>query len=133
MLEITDHIVSMMQQLAFYDHLLSHDHPGYLGVLRLAMNKTKGQTDTWIIRLYLITLTVYAMQVILGLFSMNVNIPRNGVYASPHRNSDGTQAPFYVFGIICVGMFGAGVILWALVWYMFRQSERATGRKIKVW
>lgn len=49
-----DHIITMQQTLNFFDTMLSHDHPAYLGLLRLAYEAAKMGNDKAIVRLNII-------------------------------------------------------------------------------
>lgn len=61
-----DHILTMQQSLTFFETMLSHDHPAYLGVLRLAYEAAKIGNDKAIIRLSMVTITFLALNVFTG-------------------------------------------------------------------
>lgn len=61
-----DHIVTMHQTLTFFDTMFAHDHPAYLGVLRLAFEAAKIGNDKAIVRLYIVVLTVIPINIFCG-------------------------------------------------------------------
>ena len=56
----------MQQTLTFFETMLSHDHPAYLGVLRLAYEAAKIGNDKAIVRLYIVTLTFLPINILTG-------------------------------------------------------------------
>lgn len=65
----SDHISAMQQTLVFYDAVLAHNHPAFIGVLRISLLQAKHGTDVSIIKLYIIALTILPMNVLIGMFS----------------------------------------------------------------
>ena len=53
----------MQQTLNFYEAILSHDHPAYIGVLRLALISAKAGTDLSLVKLYIVTLTFLPLNI----------------------------------------------------------------------
>lgn len=56
----------MQQTLTFYEAILAHDHPAYLGILRLSLHSAKGGTDIALLRLYIVSLTILPMNILIG-------------------------------------------------------------------
>lgn len=63
MASTTDHLLSMQQSLNFYEAILAHDHPAYIGVLRLALQSAKAGTDLGIVKLTIVTVTFLALNI----------------------------------------------------------------------
>ncbi|GAA5895374.1 hypothetical protein JCM5296_002390 [Sporobolomyces johnsonii] len=103
--DLLDHIVTMQQSLAHYDAILSHDHPSYVGILRLALEGTKLGIDMRIIPLSCIVLACSAISVPTGLSSLNVKIAIFNGDRLTHLRADGSRSPFYAFGILlCISL-----------------------------
>lgn len=127
----TDHILAMYQTLDFYDCLLSKAHLTYLGILRLALSRAKHDQDVLIIRLYTISLVALPMLFVIGVHSMNINIPKNGD-RDDHVRADGSRSPFNVFGIVIVLCACAAVATGCVIRWILKQSEKAYGRKLRL-
>lgn len=61
-----DHIITMQQTLTFFDTMLSHNHPAYLGVLRLAYEAAKIGNDKAIVRLNIILVMFLPVNIYCG-------------------------------------------------------------------
>jgi Mg2+ and Co2+ transporter CorA len=61
-----DHIIAMQQSLAFYEAILSHDHPAFIGILRLALLRAKAGTDRALVGLYIVGLIVLPANILVG-------------------------------------------------------------------
>lgn len=61
----------MQQSLNFYDAILSHDHPAYIGVLRLSLTSAKAGTDMALVKLYIVTLTFLPINILTGALLSN--------------------------------------------------------------
>lgn len=70
----TGHIATMQQSLTFYDAILSHDHPAYLGILRLSLASAKAGTDVALVKLYIISLTFLTLNILTGSFISLVKV-----------------------------------------------------------
>lgn len=144
-----DHILSMQQTLNFYEAILSHDHPAYIGILRLALISAKAGTDLGLVKLYIVTLTFLPLNIFTcqseqttlfpcyepncfaldaALFGMNVNVPHNGS-REDHVRADGSRAPYNLFGIIVAGSFVVACTTWTIVWLIWRSSKRQYRKK----
>lgn len=133
----------MQQSLNFYDAILSHDHPAYLGVLNLSLVSAKAGTTMTLVKLYIVTLTILPIQIFTGglgdaalsysladppcstgMFSLNINVPHNGDREF-HLKADGTLSGFSVFYMIVGGAVVVALTMWLLVWLIFRSSKRS--------
>lgn len=123
-----DHSIAMQQSLNFYDAILSHDHLAYLGILRLSLAKAKGGIDYALVKLYIVTLTILPINILVGLFSLNVQEPCNGARGT-HLNDDGTLAGFSGFYFILGGAVLISFGVWTFVWFVFRSSHASAKRK----
>ena len=69
----SDHIITMQQTLHFFDTMLSHDHPAYLGVLRLAYEAAKIGNDKAIVRLNIILVMFLPVNIYCGELIFDLN------------------------------------------------------------
>lgn len=60
----------MQQTLHFFDTMLSHDHPAYLGVLRLAYEAAKIGNDKAIVRLNIILVMFLPVNIYCGEYEL---------------------------------------------------------------
>ncbi|KAI5121265.1 hypothetical protein M0805_002310 [Coniferiporia weirii] len=119
--DIQDHILTLQQSLTHYERMLSHSHPAYLSQLRVSQSLAKGSTDKAILLLTVVSITVLCIQVILGLFSINVGkIPHNDI-------SGGTYTVFYIILSVSV-LIGFGVV--GLVRYWRMRARKKFSRQI---
>jgi Mg2+ and Co2+ transporter CorA len=56
----------MQQTLTFFDTMLSHDHPAYLGILRLAYEAAKIGNDKALVRLTIVAVTFLPITIFTG-------------------------------------------------------------------
>ncbi|KAJ8495621.1 hypothetical protein ONZ51_g1615 [Trametes cubensis] len=75
----TDHIITLQQSLAHYERMLNQSHPTYLSQLRLSVSKAKSNSDKAIVSLTVISLGVLCIQTLLGLMSMNCDVPHDPI------------------------------------------------------
>lgn len=59
----------MQQSLTYFETMLSHDHPTYLGVLGLAYQAAKIGNDKAVLRLTIVTLTFLPLNIYTGNFA----------------------------------------------------------------
>lgn len=116
--------------------MLSHDHPAYLGVLRLAYEAAKIGNDKAIVRLNIIlvmflpvniycgALVTYtasyfrvdkpgtdAVRCDIGLFGTNVYVPHNRL------GPDGRPDALWAFGLVIIGVVGVmGLVIGYAYW-----------------
>lgn len=77
--DIQDHILTLQHSLAHYERMLSQSHPIYLSQLRTSVALTKSGTDKALIVLTVVSIGVLCIQPLIGLMSINVTIPHNGL------------------------------------------------------
>ncbi|KAI0724624.1 hypothetical protein C8T65DRAFT_599267 [Cerioporus squamosus] len=75
--DVQDHILTLQQSLAHYERMLSQSHPTYLSQLRTSVSKAKSGSDKAIVALTVVSLGVLCVQTLIGLFSMNCDVPHN--------------------------------------------------------
>ncbi|KAI5474258.1 Mg2+ transporter protein, CorA-like/Zinc transport protein ZntB, partial [Pseudohyphozyma bogoriensis] len=126
--DLFDHIVTMQQSLNFYDATLSHDHPAFVGILKLSLSAAKAGTDTALVKLYIVSLTFLPINILTGLFSGNNAVPRNGDRTN-HLLADGSLAGYGVFGMVIGGVFFIAIVMWTLIWLIFRSSRRQAKKR----
>lgn len=120
--DLLDHSIAMQQSLNFYEAILSHDHLAYIGILRISLGKAKHGIDYALVKLYIITLSILPMNVLVGLFSLNVNEPTEGARYT-HLMPDGTPAGFHLFYIILGGALAILLTMNLIVYLIFRSAQ----------
>ncbi|KAH8120176.1 hypothetical protein DFH11DRAFT_1558780 [Phellopilus nigrolimitatus] len=109
--DIQDHIVTLQQSLTHYERMLSHSHPAYLSQLRISQSVARSGTDTALLLLTVVSVSVLSIQVVLGLFSVNLGrIPSNAKPGGPYN-------VFYVILSIAV-LIGFGIVTLVRYWQM---------------
>ncbi|TDL28630.1 hypothetical protein BD410DRAFT_893604 [Rickenella mellea] len=104
--DVQDHIFTLQQSLAYYDRMLGHSQPAYLSQLRVSLSQAKAGMDGALFLLSVISVTIVCIQLTVGIFSMNVRIPKNA-----HQ----LGAPFnYFYGIIVFAVFVTLGLLWII-------------------
>ena len=88
----------MSQSLTFLETTLSHDHPVFTGILRIALERTKAKADQNILRLYSIGLVFLPLTAITGVFSLNADVPHDGDRYT-HEDDEGNPAGYHWFGV----------------------------------
>ncbi|KAJ5169151.1 metal ion transporter [Penicillium canariense] len=96
--DIQDHVVTMMSNLAHFEKMLSRSHTNYLAQLNVTNLVLGNHTNKVLSKVTLIATILVPMNLICGLFGMNVNVP---------GKNDGGLGWF--FGIM--GLMGAIVVL----------------------
>ena len=136
----------MQQSLNFYDAILSHDHPAYLGVLRLSLTSAKAGTDKALVKIYIVTLTFLPINILTGtsilspslahthlphpagLFSGNTLVPHNGTRAE-HLLPDGSVAGYSAFGALVGGVVTVALCMWTVIYLIIVSSRRQFRKK----
>ncbi|EIW66008.1 hypothetical protein TREMEDRAFT_35729, partial [Tremella mesenterica DSM 1558] len=106
--DVEDHVLLLQTSLNHYEAILSHCQPAYLSQLRVSFAFARGGTDQAILALSTVSMSILPMMLVIGAFSMNIHVPRNGSLASPHREPDGSIAPYNVFACVVVAIFLIG-------------------------
>ncbi|KAI8990503.1 hypothetical protein BD414DRAFT_483861 [Trametes punicea] len=77
--DIQDHIITLQQSLAHYERMLNQSHPAYLSQIRMSGEKAKSNSDKAIVSLTVISLGVVCIQTLIGLLSMNCDVPKDPI------------------------------------------------------
>lgn len=100
--DVQDHVVTMMSNLSHYEKMLSRSHQNFLAQIQLD-NITQGNRANALLgKVTLIATILVPLNLIAGLFGMNVNVPG--------KNADGLGWWFGIVGVIlgftalCVGV-----------------------------
>ncbi|KAH8923431.1 hypothetical protein BT69DRAFT_1365967 [Atractiella rhizophila] len=130
--DLEDHVLTMQQSLTFFEVTLAHDHPLYLSVLRLSLERTKNVTDIRLIGLSIVTFTFLQIVLLTSTFSLNVEVPHNGDRQT-HRLPDGSRSPFTTFYLILAGIVVICAITWSLAYWMMNKYYWSKRRKGKTY
>ncbi|GAB7360911.1 hypothetical protein MBLNU230_g0896t1 [Neophaeotheca triangularis] len=76
--DIQDHIVTMTGNLSHYENLLSRAHSNYLAQINIRMNERAEQTSDVLGKLTVLGTIVLPMNIITGMWGMNVWVPWQG-------------------------------------------------------
>ncbi|EMC96098.1 hypothetical protein BAUCODRAFT_25041 [Baudoinia panamericana UAMH 10762] len=76
--DIQDHIVTMTSNLSHYENLLSRAHSNYLAQINIRMNERAEQTSDILGKLTVLGTIVLPMNIITGMWGMNVWVPGQG-------------------------------------------------------
>ena len=91
--DIQDHIVTMVQNLNHYEKILSRSHSNYLAQISIEMTKVNNDTNDVLSRLTVLGTMLIPMNLITGLFGINVKVPGQDV--------DSLQWFFGIVGFMC--------------------------------
>ena len=114
----------LQQTLSTCEEQLSHDHPNFIGSLQVAMAASRNVRDVLTLKLYGIASSILPFQVIIGIFSMNVDMPRDGA-AGTFTNPDGTLAGYGWFISIAVFCTAGVIISWTAIFYFLAPKRAA--------
>lgn len=117
--DVQDHILTLQQSLHHYEHMLSDSHPAYLTQLRTRVAKTHEYADKAILTLTLISIGILCAQVPIGLFSLNLKIPKNSVQP---------PGPFNYFIMVILLLFGIEAVFLATVRHWWNQAKRTRSK-----
>ncbi|KAL0096958.1 hypothetical protein J3Q64DRAFT_1710334 [Phycomyces blakesleeanus] len=73
--DVQDHILAMLQNLNHYDTVLARSHSNYLTRISIALTQTSNSTNQVIGRLTIFATILLPMNLITGLWGMNVKVP----------------------------------------------------------
>ncbi|KAK5658832.1 hypothetical protein OQA88_1644 [Cercophora sp. LCS_1] len=76
--DIQDHIVTMTSNLSHYEKILARSHANYLAQINIRMNERQEQTADVLGKLTVLGTIVLPMNIITGLWGMNVWVPGQG-------------------------------------------------------
>lgn len=77
--DIQDHIVTMVQNLNHYEKILSRSHSNYLAQINIEMTKVNNDTNDVLGRLTILGTMLIPMNLVCGLWGMNVKVPGQDV------------------------------------------------------
>ncbi|KZS95998.1 hypothetical protein SISNIDRAFT_333467 [Sistotremastrum niveocremeum HHB9708] len=123
--DIQDHIITLQQSLDHYERILSSAHPAYLSHLRLSSSGARSGMDKSLFFLTAVTMIVLCMQVLTGVFSINVVVPHNGPW-------DDRTAPAkkVVFGLVVLAnAVVATAVIGMIRWWWVRAKAKYARRK----
>ncbi|OIW34452.1 cora-domain-containing protein [Coniochaeta ligniaria NRRL 30616] len=98
--DIQDHIVTMTANLSHYEKILARSHANYLAQINIRMNERQEQTADVLGRLTVLGTIVLPMNIITGLWGMNVWVPGQG-YEEDLRWFIAITGGLIAFGIAC--------------------------------
>lgn len=96
--DIQDHVVTMMSNLAHFEKMLSRSHTNYLAQLNVTNLVLGNHVNKVLSKVTLIATMLVPMNLICGLFGMNVRVP-----------GEGQEGLGWFFGI--VGVIAAVIVL----------------------
>ncbi|KAI9675199.1 MAG: CorA metal ion transporter [Trizodia sp. TS-e1964] len=97
--DIQDHIVTMTSNLSHYEKILSRSHSNYLAQINIRMNERQEMTADVLGRLTVLGTIVLPMNIITGLWGMNVLVPGQDVGSLYWFW--GITAGLFAFGFLC--------------------------------
>lgn len=74
-LDIHDHVLTMMQNLNHYEKSLARSHSNYLAQISIDITQASNRTSDTVMRMTLLASILVPLNVITGLFGMNVRVP----------------------------------------------------------
>ena len=77
--DIQDHLITMTQNLNHYELILSRSHSNYLAQISIEMTDANNQINDVLSKLTALGTVIVPMNVITGLWGMNVQVPGQGV------------------------------------------------------
>ncbi|GAB1212056.1 hypothetical protein ATERTT37_001183 [Aspergillus terreus] len=112
--DIQDHVVTMMSNLAHFEKMLSRSHTNYLAQLNVTNLVLGNHVNKVLSKVTLIATMLVPMNLICGLFGMNVPVPG--------QHSDGLGWWFGILGVIAAVIILSGV---AARFYKLREPNSA--------
>ncbi|KAN0082219.1 hypothetical protein V8E54_003517 [Elaphomyces granulatus] len=97
--DIQDHIMTMTSNLAHYETILSRAHSNYLAQINIAMNERQERTADVLGKLTVLGTIVLPMNIICGMWGMNVRVPGQEVDSLYWFWS--ITAGLVMFGVLC--------------------------------
>lgn len=118
--DIQDHVVTMFQNLASYEKIFSRSHSNYLAQLQVQSFNSNNQVTEMLSKVTLIGTLLVPMNLITGLFGMNVTVP---------WEAQGNLHAF--FGILGCLVFMVTIFCIAANWWFTRKARaRADDRGV---
>jgi magnesium transporter len=76
--DIQDHAITMVQNLAHYEKTLGRSHSNYLAQISIELTQASNSTNDVVMRMTALASVLLPMNVITGLWGMNVKVPGEG-------------------------------------------------------
>ena len=105
--DIHDHVLTMMQNLNHYEKSLARSHSNYLAQISIDITQASNRTSDTVMRMTLLASILVPLNVITGLFGMNVRVP----------GENGSDLTWFV----CIIAFMAG--LTTLIYYIAKRHK----------
>ncbi|PWN24440.1 cora-domain-containing protein [Jaminaea rosea] len=77
--DIQDHLITMTQNLSHFEKILSRSHSNYLAQISIEMTEANNRANDVLSKLTALGTVIVPLNVITGLWGMNVNVPGQGV------------------------------------------------------
>ena len=77
--DIQDHLITMTQNLNHYEKILSRTHSNYLAQISIEMTDANNQINEVLSKLTALGTILIPMNLITGLWGMNVHVPGQGI------------------------------------------------------
>ncbi|KAI0257100.1 hypothetical protein BJV78DRAFT_1116661 [Lactifluus subvellereus] len=110
--DVQDHILTLQQSLAHFERMLSESHPTYLQILRLDSLHARARADYAALILGIAAVVVLPPQVLCGLVTLNVTIPRNN------------NGEYWIFAVVLVLILFIQFFCLGLVRYWWVNAKR---------
>jgi magnesium transporter len=75
----TDHIITMYQNLQHFEKTLGRAHSNYLAQISIEITQASNRTNDVVLKMTLVASVLVPLNVITGLWGMNVNVPGQDV------------------------------------------------------
>jgi magnesium transporter len=73
--DITDHVLTMLQNLGHYEKSLTRSHSNYLAQISIDITQASNKTSDTVMRMTMLASILVPLNIITGLFGMNVKVP----------------------------------------------------------
>lgn len=117
--DIQDHVVTMFQNLLAYEKIFSRSHANYLAQLQVESFNSNNKVTQMLSKVTLIGTMLVPLNLVTGLFGMNVNVPGQG---------DSNPGLKWFFGILGV-MVCIIVCLFVFAKFWLRQLDQPAGNQ----
>ncbi|RKP12030.1 cora-like Mg2+ transporter protein-domain-containing protein, partial [Piptocephalis cylindrospora] len=77
--DIQDHIITMLQNVAHFEKIVARSHTNYLAQISIELTQTSNDTNDVMAKLTVLASILVPMNVITGLWGMNVKVPGQDV------------------------------------------------------
>jgi len=116
--DVQDHILTLQLSLAHYERMLSQSHPIYIQNLQVDLLRARAKGDFATFILAVISMLVLPPGVPIGIFSMNVTVPRNN------------DAKLWWFAVMAVIILSVQASTIGLIRYWWVTAKRRRGHAL---